>query len=59
MGYFPGGPVVKTVFPQQFDQGLIPGLGTKIPQDTWHAKKFKKERKERGLGKREENGKQP
>ena len=51
--------MVKTVFPQQFDQGLIPGLGTKIPQDTWHAKKFKKERKERGLGKREENGKQP
>ena len=51
--------MVKTVLPQQGVTGLIPHLETKIPQDTWHAKKFKKERKEHGLGKREENGKQP
>ena len=32
---FPGGPVVKTLSSNAGDEGLTPGLGTKIPHASW------------------------
>ena len=38
---FSGSPLVKTVFPLQWDMGLIPGQGTKILYVSWYDKNNK------------------